>query len=136
MTEISTGKVRITLNGTTTYYLDPGCSVTRTVTRMFDSHPIPGAQNKLVNLGRTESDIIRIDATVSATDLNAGMGAFPPETFITALKAQKNSQTSPASIYWRSTTYTGLVKSVTVTDESGKGDMLHVGIVFEVGETL
>ena len=123
----------------TKLYLSPGCSVTETYNK--DVSDVGGGAAALNNLWVTDvsnSHIIRIDATMhSILDDVASDGiTHAPVCEPTRVIEDYGYNTinrSEHTLYWRGYSYTGLVKSITITQRSGEGNLYDLSITFQVG---
>lgn len=139
--------VKIVVNGST-FYLSPGCTVTRTVTRDIGSEPVPGEKNKLINYGWTTSDVVRIDGTVAVPDFvessdgYSNISHFDIDLFPNMLKASYGGASNPDKHYltWGDPAVVdvleGLVRSLTITQRAGQGELFDFSVTFEVGEVI
>ena len=130
--------VTVTCNGVT-YFLSPGCDVTRTVTKDIGQIPRPEQKQKLTNMGRTTGDTIRVDGKaslcedlVNPNDGYSKISNFNPHTFGNGLVIQ--DKTVANTLYWCGTTYTGLIRSFTFNERSGEGCVFNFTVIFEVGK--
>jgi hypothetical protein len=121
------------------WYFSPGCSVTETMTLGVNTAGREEFQeNSLYIIPTDFSHIIRIDATIlTYSDENSNgttnYPSFDPYMFNAFMK-NTSSAGQDHTLYWRGYTFNGLVKSVTVTQRPGEGNMCDVAVTFEVGE--
>lgn len=119
------------------WFFSPGCSVTETMNMGVNTGGRDyGEENNIYILPTDFSHIIRIDATIftySDEDSNGltNYAFFDPYMFVSYMM-NTGDQVSH-TLYWKGYTYSGLVKSVTVTQRPGEGNMVDVSVTFEVG---
>lgn len=136
-------KFQITSAGTSySYTLSPGCSITRSASKEITVLPIEGGKAvNLMELGRMESDTIRIDAKVSTVVMQTpdGSADSPPyvdvHTLFDHMIAQVNGD-APDLVEWGSKQIWGRVKSIVVTQRPGEGNVVDLAITFVVGTAI
>ena len=133
-------KFQITSAGTSySYTLSPGCSITRSASKEITVLPIEGGKAvNLMELGRMESDTIRIDAKVSTVVMQTpdGSEASPPyvpiHTLTGYLIAQTNTDKYDA-VVWGDQIIGGRIKNIVITQRPGEGNVVDLAINFIVG---
>jgi len=130
--KIGTGDTYV-LDGTDGAYTVAG-DVTISRTANFDNMSIGRAElpNALQRIMNT-SDVVRIDAKVSETDLrDVHIPYFPYDTIISAIKAEATGSSHYIYLPGLANEKQGLVQSITYTHRPG-GQLVDVAIVFEIG---
>lgn len=130
--------VYLQIAGGTVYWLSPGCTVTQTVSKHVTEGGKDDGETYLYSIPTGNTHTIRIDAIVAVSigdDVSDGINNFPcfdpAEMIYDVMKCETPSE---AVLTWRGGVYRGIVKSVTVTQRSGEGNLLDVAITFSVGD--
>ena len=126
-------KVGVT-GGWLEYTLSPGCTVSRTLTKDFRVIQIPGEQAKICNLGRVDSDIIRVDGKASYNNCATETGIPAVSVFTIAANVIQSSVNTYSDYFvWGSIEHEGRIKNISFTQRPGEGDLIDYSITFQIG---
>lgn len=127
--------VKLTINTSTgahAYTLSPGVSVTRTLTKEIYTIPKPVGKPIFTSTYRIASDTFRVDCRCATTTCTGGPSTVDHDALANNITAESNND-ALATLEWGGHTYSGRVRSITVSQRSGEGELFDLSVIFEAG---